>query len=421
MQLHEGLNKRWDLVGIGIIVNACLGTVYSWSVFRAPLQEVLGITAAQSGLPYSVFLGAFAFSMPLGGALISRVGPRITLLAGGALVGLGWMIAGFAGSLPALVLSYGIIGGVGVGLAYGVPLAVAGSWFPDRRGLAMGLTLGGFGVSPFVTAPLAEFLIIRLGVQSAMTILGVGFVVIIPVLVPVFRRAAEHDLAGSPGSDSTLTDAAQGAAAAGPELPPAVMLRQRSFYGLWLCFFIGTLAGLTAIGMTASFGQDVAGMSAPAAAAAVSAFAVFNGLGRPLFGAVHDRLGTRGSVVLSFFLIAVAAVISLFAADGVMLPFFLGFGIFWLMLGGWLAIAPAATTRLFGAKNYARNYGIMYTAYGVGALIGGGVFSALYGRFGSYSPMFVFVLALCGVALVLALVLLRPAEGRATATAGSAG
>ena len=162
-------------------------------------------------------------------------------------------------------------------------------------------------------------------------------------------------------------------------------------------------------------------MTAPAAAAAVSAFAVFNGLGRPLFGAVHDRLGTRGSVVVSFFLIAAAAVISLFAADGVTLPFFLGFGIFWLMLGGWLAIAPAATTRMFGAQHYARNFGIMYTAYGVGALIGGSAFSALYGRFGSYSPMFVFVLALCGVGVILALVLLRPAERVVAATANSAG
>jgi OFA family oxalate/formate antiporter-like MFS transporter len=405
MHPNDRLNKRWDLVIIGIIVNACLGTVYSWSVFRAPLEDVLSISAAQSGLPYSVFLGAFAFSMPLGGALIARIGPRITLLAGGILVGAGWMSAGFAGGLTPLVLTYGIIGGAGVGLAYGVPLAVVGSWFPQRRGLAMGLTLGGFGVSPFVTAPLAEVLITRFGVQSAMTLLGVGFIAIIAAFAVAFRRGPEAAAPGDAGEAET--EALPGGRPRVPEVPPGAMLRSRSFYGLWICYAIGTLAGLTAIGMTAPFGQEIAGLSAPAAAAAVSAFGVLNGVGRPIFGALHDALGTRGTVMLSFGLIILAAVVSLIAVAGVALPFFIGFGMFWLMLGGWLAIAPAATTRLFGPRNYARNYGIMYTAYGVGALVGGSAFGALYGRFGSYSPMFVFVIGMSVAGIVVALAMLR--------------
>jgi OFA family oxalate/formate antiporter-like MFS transporter len=321
------------------------------------------------------------------------------------------MSAGFAGGLVPLVLTYGVVGGAGVGLAYGVPLAVAGSWFPDRRGLAMGLTLAGFGVSPFVTAPLAEFLIVRVGVQSAMSLLGIGFIVIIAAFTAVFRSAPEA--AGAEALAGEQVSAGQPAAAR--EVPPSVMLRSRSFYGLWICYAIGTLAGLTAIGMTAPFGQAVAGLSAPAAAAAVSAFGVLNGIGRPIFGALHDALGTRGSVVLSFVFIAAAAAVSLFAGSGMSLPFFIGFGLFWLMLGGWLAIAPAATTRLFGARNYPSNYGIMYTAYGVGALVGGSAFGVLYGRFGSYSPMFVFVIALCIVGIGLALFLLRPADSRTSA------
>ena len=393
-----------------MIVNACLGTVYSWSVFRAPLEEVLGISAAQSSLPYSVFLGAFAFTMPVAGELISRIGPRITLFFGGGLVGAGWMSAGFVDSFVPLVLTYGIVGGAGVGLVYGVPLAVVGSWFPGRRGLAMGLTLTGFGVSPFVTAPLAEFLITRVGVQSAMTLLGIGFIVIISAFAGAFRYAAEPvseaEMEAFPGETRSETDA-PGAPA---EVPTAVMLRTRSFYGLWICYVIGTLAGLTAIGMTAPFGQAVVGLPAPAAAASVAAFGVMNGIGRPLFGALHDMLGTRGSVVLSFALIAAAAVVSLFARAGVSVPFFIGFGLFWLMLGGCPAIAPAATTRLFGARGYARNYGIMYTADGVGALVGGSAFGALYGRFGSYSPMFLLIIALCVVGGVLAVRTLRPSE-----------
>lgn len=405
MHTHARLNRRWDLVGLGVLVNACLGTVYSWSVFREPLEQAIGITAAESGLPYSVFLGAFAFSMPAGGALIARLGPRLTMLAGGVLVGAGWMSAAVTGGLLPLVLTYGIVGGAGVGFAYGVPLAVVGSWFPDRRGLAMGLTLAGFGVSPFVTAPLADALIARAGVQSAMALLGIGFIAIIAPLSVFFRRRPEP-AASQPGAVDTAAPPDR------PDMGPRAMLATRSFYGLWICYAIGTLAGLTAIGMTAPFGREVAGLTAGAAAAAVSGFGVLNGAGRPLFGAIHDALGSRGSVMLSFVLIAAGAAVSLLAGPGVSIPFFIGFGILWLMLGGWLAIGPAATTRLFGARHYARNYGIMYTAYGVGALAGGSAFGAFYARFQSYSPMFVFVIGLCVVGMIVAFVLLAPAVER---------
>ncbi|NBB89921.1 MAG: MFS transporter [Spirochaetes bacterium] len=407
MHADPRLNKRWDLVVIGIVVNACLGTVYSWSVFREPLEAALGITAAQSGLPYSVFLGAFAFSMPLAGAFIARIGPRVTLLAGGVLLAAGWMSAGFVDGFIPLVVTYGIVGGAGVGFAYGVPLSVVATWFPDKRGLAMGLTLAGFGVSPFVTAPLAEILINRFGVQTAMIVLGVGFIGVIAGLAGFFRRGPEVASA----SDPEKAEAVPEVSVPPRELAPREMLATRGFYGLWICYAIGTLAGLTAIGMTAPFGRQVAGLSASGAAAAVSAFGILNGVGRPIFGAVHDALGSRTTVVLSYGLIAIGAGVSLLAGPRAPLPFFIGFGIFWLMLGGWLAIAPAATTRLFGPFHYARNYGIMYTAYGVGALVGGSAFSALYSRFNSYSPMFVFVIGLSAVGVVVALMMLRPVTG----------
>ncbi|MFP4567256.1 MAG: OFA family MFS transporter, partial [Spirochaetaceae bacterium] len=409
MSSDPRLNKRWDLVVIGIVVNACLGTVYSWSVFREPLEAALGMSAGQSGLPYSVFLGAFAFCMPLAGALIAHIGPRVTLLAGGVLVGAGWMSAGFIDGFLPLVVTYGIIGGAGVGFAYGVPLSVVGSWFPGKRGLAMGLTLGGFGVSPFVTAPLAEFLINRIGVQSAMIVLGAGFVVVIAGLTVFFRRGPEA--AGRHDLEDAEAEAAHGIHLRSREHAPREMLTSRSFYGLWICYAIGTLAGLTAIGMTAPFGRQIAGLSGSGAAAAVSAFGILNGIGRPIFGGIHDALGSRATVILSYVLISVGAGVSLLAGPDSPLPFFIGFGMFWLMLGGWLAIAPAATTRLFGPYHYARNYGIMYTAYGVGALLGGGAFGVLFNRFGSYSPMFVFIIGLSAVGVAAALTMLRPAIG----------
>ena len=394
----------------------CLGTVYSWSVFRAPLEESLALTTAQSGLPYSVFLAVFAFSMPIAGLLMARIGTRVTLLVGGLLVGAGWLSGGLISSFVPLVISYGVVGGAGVGFAYGVPLAVAGSWFPARRGLAMGVTLAGFGVSPFVTAPLAELLIVRIGAQPAMVALGAGFVVVIPALAVFFTGyepdADVGDRAGTrPPAEATSPPAASIESTERPSAPaeaePRQMLRSRSFYGLWIAYVVGTLCGLTAIGMTASFAQQTAGLSATAAAAAVSAFGILNGVGRPIFGAIHDTAGVRRSILIAFVLIAVGAGAALLARPDFPLPFFVAFGIFWLMLGGWLAIAPAATTRLFGARNYVKNYGIMYTAYGVGALAGGAASGALFERFGSHTPLFIAIIGLCVIGAVVAVALIR--------------
>jgi MFS family permease len=161
--------------------------------------------------------------------------------------------------------------------------------------------------------------------------------------------------------------------------------------------------------MTASFGHAVVGLPGPTAAATVAALGIANGLGRPVFGVIHDRLGVRRTVVTSFAAIAAAAGLALLAGPGFRIGYFLGFGIFWFMLGGWLAIAPAATSHLYGAAHYVRNYGIVYTAYGVGALAGGGLSGALFARFGSYDPLFLLLLALCGVGIVIAAAGLRPA------------
>ena len=152
---------RWILVLLGMIINLCLGSIYSWSVFVQPLTnyftKTLGqsVTANEILLPFSVFLAFFAIAMPLTGKYIEQLGPRKVTIIGGILTGLGWLLSSFAGSVQWLYLFYGVIAGTGVGIAYGVPVAVAARWFPDRRGLAVGLTLLGFGFSAVLTANIA--------------------------------------------------------------------------------------------------------------------------------------------------------------------------------------------------------------------------------------------------------------------------
>jgi MFS transporter, OFA family, oxalate/formate antiporter len=407
----EQLNKRWGLVVLGLVMNLCLGTVYSWSVFCEPLENALGLTTAQSGLPYSVFLALFAFSMPVGGLLIGRIGSRPTLILGGVLAGLGWFSVGSASTITFLTLAYGVVGGLGVGLAYGVPLAVVSSWFPGKRGLAMGITLTGFGLSPLITAPLAEAFVLSLGVEWAFWILGIAFFGIIAALSFWFVPASEH----TPRAAGRRPEAEEAAAvpASGGKTPNG-MMRSPAFYGLWLCFAVGTLAGLTAIGMSAPFAREVVGISPTAAALTVSAFGVFNGAGRPLFGAATDRLGPRRTILLSYLLIAVGAGLALLTPVVGLAAYLAGFAVLWMLLGGWLAIAPAATTGLFGPRHYAQNYGIVYTAYGVGALAGGAGSGALYRVFGSFMPTFYLIIGTCLLGVVVALVLL-PAKSSAEA------
>lgn len=390
--LEQRYDRRWDLIVLGAVANLCLGTVYSWSVFRGPLKAAFGFTASQTGTPYSVFLALFAFTMPIGGWLQSRIGGRLTMIAGAILVGAGWVSAGRVSTIAALSATYGVLGGFGVGLAYGVPLAVVGSWFPTRRGLALGITLTGFGLSPFVTAPIAELLIVRLGVSAAFRVLGFGFLAILSILTLWFKAAP-----GGGASSKGVGDV---------DLHPGQMIRSKAFYGLWICFALGTFAGLTAIGMSASYGEEVVGLSPGAAAAAVAAFGVFNGIGRPVFGWVTDAVGTRKAAYIAFVLILVGAVLA--GQSGVLgiVVYLAGFAVLWMLLGGWLAIAPAATTRAFGPRRYAANYGIVYTAYGVGALGGGAVSALLTSATGTLTTTFWAIAAVAVLGLVVARVLL---------------
>ncbi|QAA77310.1 MAG: MFS transporter [Candidatus Bipolaricaulis sibiricus] len=385
---------RWGFVGLGFVANVCMGAVYAFSVFRKPLEELWGITATESGLPFMVFLALFALGMALAGGLVENWGPRKTGILGGILVGLGWVLAGFSPNVGLLTLFYGVIGGAGVGVAYGCPIAVAGRWFPDRRGLALGLTLAGFGASALVVAPIMNALIAAQGPLRTFTIMGIAFLAVI-VLASLPMRFPPRDAKTAPATGK--------ARPSGVDFDRGQMVRTPTFWALWGVYTIGCLAGLMAIGIAAPFGREVAQLSAGLSAAAVSVFAVFNGVGRPVFGWLTDRLTPRYAGTLSFALILVASLL-LWRAGASQVAYFVGFSVLWLNLGGWLAIAPAATATLFGTGHYAKNYGIMFTAYGVGAILGNVMSGLLRDLTSSYVAVFPPVMALAALGAVVALV-----------------
>ena len=403
MEVEKG---RWVLVILGMIINLCLGSVYAWSVFVEPLTtyftKTLGqsVTANEILLPFSVFLAFFAIAMPFTGKFIEKYGPRNITIIGGCLTGLGWLLSSFAGSVQWLYIFYGVIAGAGVGIAYGVPVAVAARWFPDRRGLAVGLTLLGFGFSAVLTANIAGFLIGASGIMNTFRVFGIAFIILIVVLaLPLKFPATGWKPAGwilpapAPGQAVTC------------EFKREQMLKTSTFYALWACYFIGCLAGLMAIGIAKPVGVDV-GVEAGLATMLVGAFAVFNGFGRPVFGTLTDKLTPRNTAMISFVLIALASLL-IWQIPSVPI-YILAFAVLWGCLGGWLAIAPTATGSYFGTGDYPRCYGVMFLAYGAGGIAGPQLAGFIKTSTGSYLGVFPYVFVLAVIGLLIAFVLLKP-------------
>ena len=396
---------RWILVLLGFIINLCLGSVYAYSVFKVPVQNLFKIGAFEGGLPFMFFIAFFAGIFPFSGRLLEKVGPKKLGIIGGAIVGLGWILSGIIpGILPnmwTLVITYGVIAGAGVGLSYSGPIQVATRWFPDKKGLAVGLTVAGFGGSPFVSAFIASNLINSVGVLSTFLYLGIAFLVIVILLaLPLKFPAAGWKPAGwSPKA---------GAAHVAVDYDSSGMAKTSSFWGLFICFIIGSLAGLMAIGISSPVATSIIKLDAATAATLVGVFAIFNGGGRPLFGWVTDRITPRYAAVISFIIIILASIGMMFAGPGTTILYIACFAGFWLCLGGWLANAPTSTATFFGIKFNGRNYGIMLLAYGIGAILANFISGFANDLFGSYLRAFIPVGVLAFAGIFIAFFLMKP-------------
>jgi MFS transporter, OFA family, oxalate/formate antiporter len=397
---------RWGLVASGLVINLLLGSVYAWSVFVEPLTDYFSselgqaVTANDILMPFSVVLAVFALTMAFTGKIIDRYGPRDVTILGGVLTGLGWFLASFASSVQTLTIIFGLIGGMGVGIAYSVLVAVAAHWFPDRRGLAVGLMVLGVGFSAFFTANIAGWLIGAWGVMTTFRIFGVAIAVLTTVLALPLKFPPSGWV--PPGWNPPVP----GPGGEHPcEYSRSLMLRSASFYGLWACYFIGCLAGLMAISIAKPVGTDV-GIETGLATFLVGFFAIFNGGGRPAFGALTDKLTPRNTALLSFILIALASLV-MWQMPGVQV-YILAFAILWGCLGGWLAIAPATTGRYFGTSDYPRCYGVVFLAFGAGAIAGPQLAGFIKTSTGSYLGVFPYVLVLAVVGFFIAFILMKP-------------
>lgn len=378
--------KRWIYVILGIIIMMCLGTVYSWSIFRLSVEETYNVGSFQSGLPYMFSLAFYALFMLLTGKYIDKYKPKLFIIIGGLIIACGWILSAYAPNIYILTITYGVIIGTGVGIAYGAPMTVVAKWFPEKKGLTVGLVLIGFGLSPLITAPLARNLIDLHGITKSFLIIGIAYGVIIPILALPFKY---------PNVITNITNREEP-----NQISTKNMIKSKNFKGLYLSFFIGTMIGLMIIGISSNTGVELIKLKPKTVALFMSVFAIFNGIGRPTFGLITDKLLTKKAMLISYSLIVIAAILMIFAKEGSVILYIIAFSIFWFNLGGWLAIAPASTINMYGTKHYSQNYGVVFTAYGLGAISGVIVSGLLLDLLDSYHSIFYLIILLCLLGLI---------------------
>ena len=376
---EQKVMNRWLVVVGAILIQLCLGAIYAWSVFTTPLKGDHGWTATQTQMVFAAGLALFAIVMVLAGRMMPKVGPRKLAIAGGLVLGSGYLIAGLLGgtSFWPVFIFVGVVGGSGIGLAYVVPIAVGMRWFPDKKGLITGLAVAGFGFGATIWVKLAGawgHLIENVGLANTFMIYGVVFAVAVVLggLTMVFPPEGWAPEGYEPPK------AAPGKAAAGSvDFESGEMLSTPQYYMIFLTFLFGAGAGLMSIGLMKLFpsqalvenGMEAAQASAVAGTAMAVFFSLANGIGRIAWGAMSDKLGRKLSIVIMTASQGVLVILFPFMA-GTTALLYLGATLIGFNFGGNFALFPTITADTFGTKNVGKNYGWVFLAYGVGGIFG---------------------------------------------------
>jgi MFS family permease len=433
--------NRWAIAGAGTVVMVCLGTVYSWSIFTRPLIASQHWSNTVTTWAFAIAIFTLGIGAVVGGRWQDRVGPRTVTIAGVILWGVGNLLAGLGTpsfGAPWLYITYGVIGGFGNGMAYITPVATVTKWFPDKRGLASGMVVMGFGLGAFfynqIVTRLASFAMAAkhatayIAAKDAAAKAGTAFdpstlppdaavtsadtaaifaVFLVSGIVFVIVGGLCAALLSNPPEGYSVPGAVAGAAQSGRNFTPGEVLRVPQFYLLWLMLFLNVTAGILIISNAVPIYSDLTGATAAVAGAVYGFLAVFNGLGRFFWGAVSDRLGRNRTYVLIFLIQAsvffVLGRLHDFTAVGIC------FAVVLLCYGGGFGTMPSFNADYFGTKYMGANYGMIITAWGVAGLVGPLVAAFVKDRTGSFTGALVPVAIMLLVAAVLPFVTRKPA------------
>ena len=412
-QVTKPLN-RWLVVVGAVLIQLALGAIYAWSVFTARLTDPDGVyafTASETAWVFSAGLATFAIVMVIAGRWLPRVGPRVLSIAGGLLLGSGYLLGGFLGdSFWVQLLSIGIIGGAGIGLGYVVPIAVGVKWFPDKKGLITGLAVAGFGFGATIWVKLAGSWFGGLlnttsifglpGVQSVFVIYGVTFVLLVLAGSTVMVNPPEGYRPSGWSPPDPSSDANQGSV----DFEASEMLRTPQFYMLWSVFIFSAFAGLMVIYCIKLFGIDALQHRGIADAGAITGtamawYAIFNGIGRIAWGSISDKIGRKAAITLMAALQGVIMLMTyhVFITFGMVNGFIIAAALIGFNFGGNFALFPTMTADTFGTDTVGQNYPYVFLAYGLGGILGP-ILGGMLGDMGNFPIAF----TVTGVACIAA-------------------
>jgi len=384
-------------------MNLALGTLYAWSIFVAPLEKEFGWKRAQTSTVFGIAVVVFALTFIVAGRLQDKYGPFKISLIGGILVSLGFFLCSYTHSLNWLYVCFGVIGGLGNGFGYSTPIPVMAKWFPDKRGLAVGLAVGGYGAGSAIFGPLANLkLIPAYGVHVTFQILGVIFLIMTVFGAFLLRNPP----VGYRPSGWTPAPAAK-AAATTYEFSPSEVLRTRAFYFMWVAYALGTLAGLMVISQLVPFAKSMKIPGEALQTLTIFVGAVGNASGRILSGWMSDALGRLNVLRLMIGISMIAMPVLYLVGGNVALLYVAVFVVYWCY-GTQLSVNGAAASDFWGTKNAGINYGMLFTAWGVAGYFGSKIGGQMYDKYHNYQMAFYTAAVLAAVALLCEILAKRP-------------
>jgi len=400
--------NRWLVAAAGVVMQVALGAVYAWSVFRIPLHNQYGWTVSQITLAFEIAILVLGFAAFAGGLWMKRVGPRMVGIVAGCCYGLGTILAGRSGgNLTFLYLTYGLLGGAGVGLGYIIPVATLIKWFPDKRGMITGIAVAGFGAGALITAPIAARLIKSVGLPETFMILGLVYLVAVTGAAFFMKNPPEgyrpegwepSDNAHNPHSHTEYT------------LKEALSTWQ--WYALWGILFLNTTAGISIISQASPMAQEISGVTATVAAGMVGAISIANGSGRFLWAWLSDFIGRR-QVFLTMFLLQAVLFFLLSHAQSFMALTVLAFVVL-LCYGGGFGTMPAFAADCFGSKDVGSIYGLMLTAWGFAGVAGPALIAHIRESTGHYQGALSVMAIIMFVSSILPFLVHAPHEPKET-------
>lgn len=406
------LDNRWLQLALGLVCMMAISSPqYVWALLTKPMMAAFGVKLSQLQVTFSILIVFQTFLSPFQGYLIDRFGPRLLLSIGGALTGLSWILASQVSDVTHLYLTYGLLGGIGTGVIYVGIVGQMVQWFPDKRGFATGMVAAGYGMGAVLTTFPVSNSIAAVGYQQ--TLLHFGF---------IFGAVALLAALGMRRPPANWMRHAVDQSKSAEGVTPSAMLRSPVFWLMFLMFTLMSTSGLMVISQMGAFAKDfgitaveVFGMAALPLALTIDRFT--NGLTRPFFGYVSDRIGREKTMLLAFGLEGLAMTLWLLTRDNAML-FVLLSGVVFFGWGEIFSLFPSTLTDTFGKRHATTNYGFLYMAQGVGSILGGPLAAWMHESTGSWSTVFAVVITLDFVTAILAIAVLKPMRGKLLAAKG---